>query len=777
MQYPDLIGETLDDKYHLERELGRGGMGTVFLATHLGTERPVALKIISPEYMKRDEFVERFRREARAAGRLRHPNVVNVTDFGFASSRGGEVAYLVMEYLDGCTLGEILHEERNLPVSWTLEILDQVCSAVQEAHEQGIIHRDLKPDNIWLEPNQRGGYTVKVLDFGIAKLEEPETVRPAYLMARPGDHDTIARPAKVTLTGVSADRTLAADGVLTLISEPGAFSKNEVERVMEASGQGSLGEYVNGESKTSILGDHESASGRPNRSDDGITSKRESQAVSGQEQISGAGPRPKTSANSELTRIGAVLGTPLYMSPEQCRGEHLDPRSDIYSLGVIAYQMLSGRTPFSGDFKEVMELHKTAVPPPMYTKRVRRKMQEAILMALEKSPDKRPETAGGFASVLRSRSEGIFGLLRRALVIYSEHLPKFLLLSAFFEAPVILLTILQVALSFLKVSGMIPEMAGSVATGIVVFLVTFASAFCATLLVGTIVWIVTQYLAVPLRPVRLRPALEQVRNRWKTLAGSGIVVALSPFAAGFVFALIGLVTFGLIALAVSVVTGIGTATYVIAGVGSGIAWLLGFFWAYVRCMLVAPVIMMESPGLKMAFRRSSILAKRSFATSLAAALLMFLMPMLLASLVSILITLTAAAVDPSPERAKMFSVAATEANRGDGESVSEKPGTVNISIGTGRQAERPGEGNDMRSRLKHALLESLAQLLWLPLQIFVLSFSAIIVALIYLKARLAGGEPMNDLIKRFENDDGPRRKWQERVQQRLLRSGRIPSTS
>src|SRR5213078_1161048 len=78
-----------------------------------------------------------------------------------------------MEYLDGCTLGEILEEERTLPVGWTLDILEQVCSAVHEAHLQGIIHRDLKPDNIWLEPNQRGGYTVKVLDFGIAKLEEP----------------------------------------------------------------------------------------------------------------------------------------------------------------------------------------------------------------------------------------------------------------------------------------------------------------------------------------------------------------------------------------------------------------------------------------------------------------------------------------------------------------------------------------------------------------------------------------------------------------------------
>src|SRR6185312_5018135 len=167
----EYVGEVLDEKYRLEHLLGKGGMGAVYLATHLGTERYVALKLISPQFMRNNEFVERFKREARAAGRLRHPNVVDVTDFGFATTDAGQVAYLVMEYLDGCTLGEILDEEKNLPVSWSLDILEQVCSAVHEAHQQGIIHRDLKPDNIWLEPNQRGGYTVKVLDFGIAKLE------------------------------------------------------------------------------------------------------------------------------------------------------------------------------------------------------------------------------------------------------------------------------------------------------------------------------------------------------------------------------------------------------------------------------------------------------------------------------------------------------------------------------------------------------------------------------------------------------------------------------
>src|SRR5574338_1295509 len=171
MQGPEeYVGQTLDEKYRLEEMLGRGGMGAVYLATHLGTERYVALKLISPQFMRNREFVERFKREARAAGRRRHPNVVDVTDFGFAKVKEGQVAYLVMEYLDGCTLGDVLAEEKRLPLEWVADILDQVCSAVHEAHQQGIIHRDLKPDNIWLEPNRLGSYRVKVLDFGIAKL-------------------------------------------------------------------------------------------------------------------------------------------------------------------------------------------------------------------------------------------------------------------------------------------------------------------------------------------------------------------------------------------------------------------------------------------------------------------------------------------------------------------------------------------------------------------------------------------------------------------------------
>src|SRR3989442_4950370 len=186
----DYVGQILDDKYRLERLLGQGGMGAVYLATHLGTERYVALKLIAPQFMRNPEFVERFKREARAAGRLRHPNVVDVTDFGFATIGQERVAYLVMEYLDGCTLSDVLAEETRLPLYWAVDILEQACSAVHEAHQQGIVHRDLKPDNIWLEPNGLGGYRVKVLDFGIAKLAEVGSATPEVTPIRRGIEET-----------------------------------------------------------------------------------------------------------------------------------------------------------------------------------------------------------------------------------------------------------------------------------------------------------------------------------------------------------------------------------------------------------------------------------------------------------------------------------------------------------------------------------------------------------------------------------------------------------
>src|SRR5437879_9805074 len=204
------VGQTLDQKYRLERLLGKGGMGAVFLASHLGSERYVALKLIAPQFMRNQEFVERFKREARAAGRLRHPNVVDVTDFGFARAGKESVAYLVMEYLDGCTLSDVLAEETRLPLYWVVDILEQVCAAVEEAHQQGILHRDLKPDNIWLEPNGLGGYRVKVLDFGIAKLAAATSANllPVVGMVEP----SATLPAMSALEAATMIQTAAAGG-------------------------------------------------------------------------------------------------------------------------------------------------------------------------------------------------------------------------------------------------------------------------------------------------------------------------------------------------------------------------------------------------------------------------------------------------------------------------------------------------------------------------------------------------------------------------------------
>ncbi|NJM52470.1 MAG: protein kinase [Blastocatellia bacterium] len=457
MNLESLIGQTLDSKYLIERELGRGGMGAVYLSTHIGTERPVALKVIVPQFMQRIEFVERFKREARAAGRLRHPNVVDVTDFGFANTSQGRVAYLVMEYLDGCTLGEILEEEKQLPLSWTLDILEQVCSAVHEAHNQGIIHRDLKPDNIWLEPNQRGSYTVKVLDFGIAKLEEPmssETETP--LLKSPSAMPTQAIDQGETFADQTNAKTIVEHRNSTMIAEGGTLiqSLNDekgtaILPVAESSNEkGTAILHVSDEKERQLCLPPNSLKKTEQRfypiiKDTQLIEKDEG----GTKLISHAIDTDKPAdspSTSELTRVGAVLGTPLYMSPEQCRGEKLTAHSDIYSLAVIAYQMLSGKTPFTGNFTEVMDSHKEVVPPPLEAKNIPKKVKRVLFNALSKDTENRPPTAEAFASELRSHSEGFGKLLQRAFVLYSEHLPKFLGLAILLAIPHLLSIIVRI---------------------------------------------------------------------------------------------------------------------------------------------------------------------------------------------------------------------------------------------------------------------------------------------------------------------------------------------
>lgn len=760
MESPALVGRTIDGKYQLTRELGRGGMGTVYLGVHLGTERPVAVKVISPQFMQRAEFVERFRREARAAGRLRHPNVVDVTDFGFAELSEGQVAYLVMEYLDGCTLGEILDEERNLPVSWTLDILEQVCSAVNEAHQQGIIHRDLKPDNIWLEPNRRGGYTVKVLDFGIAKLEEYQD-EPA---SAPEDSDLAALPTigahSDTIDAKLDGNTVADDGAATLVvdaTKAGAASTADLDIESVTADDQATAIYV-----TPIGADGvETRIVHP----DPVSSTRTT-------------PRSLVDSHSSagLTRAGAVLGTPLYMSPEQCRGDVLDARSDIYSLGVIAYQMLSGRTPFEGDYKVVMAAHKELPPPRLVARGVRKKMRWAIEAALSKDPEKRPQTALAFSDELQARADGIFGLLRRSLVIYGEHLPKFLLITAIFQLPVILLTLAQITLSFLRVSNIFSDVTATLILAGVVLALTFVSAFCSVFNVGTIVWMVVQYLVMPLRPVRIRPAIRQIKKHWKSLSISGIAAAFVPFAVAVgVFAGVFLVVWGVLQI-ISSAAGINIGAPIIGLVAGSVATLAGFFFAYGSTMLVIPVAMIEGLRFVQAFRRSVALTKRALATTVAAGMIMMLTPMLLAGTLSSLINLAGKGIDPEAA----VEQARSEAEPPAGVTVSASGDDDKIKYSVGRRSsieitDGKHDKMDTSKRVKQTLIESIFQIIWLPVQIIVLSFSAIIVALLYLKTRLAGGESMDDLVDRFDDDDRPKKKWQQRVRRRRLQSIRPQS--
>ncbi|MCC6328452.1 MAG: serine/threonine protein kinase [Acidobacteria bacterium] len=772
MNFSDLIGQTLDEKYQIERELGRGGMGTVYLATHLGTERPVAIKVIAPQFMERAEFVERFRREARAAGRLRHPNVVDVTDFGFADTDEGQVAYLVMEYLDGCTLGEILEEEKNLPVSWTLDILEQVCSAVQEAHEEGIIHRDLKPDNIWLEPNQRGGYTVKVLDFGIAKLEAQERHDLNDHAVREGSPQTLIAGAGSTFAGSPHDGTihdsitptLVGDGSATAVIGPVAGSENETIL------QGAGGREDKGGTPAANAG----AGGRVDQEDAKTRLMDTAGSGNGIDTATSHSSLISAPTASNLTRVGSVLGTPLYMSPEQCRGDRLDPRSDIYSLGIIAYQMLSGDTPFRGDFTRVMESHKYLPPPNFSAKGVRKKLKRVILDSLSKNPDDRPQTAEAFASALRARSEGIFGLLRRAGMIWTEHIQKFTTLSMFFFLPIIGTTVLAVVLGFLKASEAIPSFAADIGlgvTGIVNFLMT---AFCAFLIIGTISWIVTQSLAMPLRPIRLRAALSDARKKWKTFAGLGILTTLAPILAAAVAAAIAFaVIFGVLWL----LFGVGTVTVLIAAIVSVSAAIVAFFLAAVKLMLIAPVVMMEGLRGWKAVKRSNALISRSMATALAAYVIMFMIPMVTAGTLSIMVNISAKAFNGKSLYSENGRSQDPASGAAQASEINGRDTAIEIDLGRGTRFEQKEPPKDMRARLVDAVLETLLQIFLLPIQIITISFTAIIIALLYLKTRQAGGEPLEDLLARFEETDKPRKKWQERVRQRLIQSGRITGRS
>lgn len=278
-----LAGRSLDQRYYLESRLGAGGMGTVYRARRLLIGDTVAVKVLHPELMADSTAIERFRREAQTAARLKHPNLVTVYDFGV--SKDG-LAYFVMELVEGESLGCLIEQQGILPEATAAEILRQVCAAMDEAHRQGVVHRDIKPDNILVQmtPDE---IHVKVLDFGIAAVRD-----------------------------------------------------------------------INA---------------------------------------------------SKLTRTGGIVGTVYYMSPEQCLGEKLDGRSDIYGLGVVLFEMLTGVLPFNSPTPTAVVVQQvTQAPPRLRTlnANISPAVEAVVLHALEKQREARPQTAGDLARELIAAVNG-----------------------------------------------------------------------------------------------------------------------------------------------------------------------------------------------------------------------------------------------------------------------------------------------------------------------------------------------------------------------------------
>ncbi len=278
----DRIGTILDGKYRLVRLLGQGGMGAVFEAEHILITRRVAVKLLHPSLSHPPATSAsndgRFLREAQAASSIGHPNIIDIQDIG-RTPEG--ILYMVMEFLDGESLGARIRRRGRLAVPETLAILRQVLLGLAAAHDKGIIHRDLKPDNIFLTPDSNGLQRVKILDFGISKV----------LHAR-GDAPT-------------------------------------------------------------------------------------------------------------LTSTGTVMGTPLYMSPEQARGAaDIDLRTDLWSVGVILYQLLSGRLPYPGDsYNQVLAAILTAsvAPLPLELCGGSQDLCDLVSSAMARDPEQRPQSARDFA--------------------------------------------------------------------------------------------------------------------------------------------------------------------------------------------------------------------------------------------------------------------------------------------------------------------------------------------------------------------------------------------
>jgi serine/threonine protein kinase len=527
-----LVGTVVDSKYRVERLLGRGGMGAVFRAVHVGTDRVVALKVIVPDFAQRADFLARFEREARACGRLRHPNIVDVTDFGYAEADGRRLAYLVMEYLDGCSLADVLKDEKALPIPWLVDVLGQVGSALEEAHRAGILHRDLKPDNIWLEPNRRGGYTIKVLDFGLAKL---------------GHADDAAPPAP--------------EGTTPLASASAADQTEGATQVRPA------------------------ASTVPSSEPDGATA------------------------------LGSIIGTPAYMSPEQCRGLPLTPRSDVYSLALIAYRMLAGELPFSGSAAELIAAQVDRSPPPLAGRRkdLPKNAAALVMSGLEKAPERRPASAGAFTEMLAARAQTGAEFFKEALLLFLEHGRAFLAASAVGLFPAVLLGLFAAINGLLFAYGivLVPPRSGP-STVVAAIMLTVGPGML--FVQGAVVPAVMQAVVSPLQPID--PGTLRRRFRPRLLI---YVRAVAPFL--WLFVITGFWQFPVQSLVRALRPLIRDHNPLVAVAGGLLAGLLpilpllALFWTFslrtgsLKAMrYLASVAVVEGLDLKAALTRSATLA-------------------------------------------------------------------------------------------------------------------------------------------------------------------------
>jgi serine/threonine protein kinase len=301
---PDLEGQIIAGHFQILSKLGEGGMSTVYRARHQLLKKEVAIKILHPHLVRNRSSRERFRQEAQAASQIEHANVVRIIDFGILEN---EQPYIVMDLLDGQSLGEFIKEKDYLSPEEALPIFNELLDALSFAHNKGIIHRDLKPSNVILT-EKNGILSPKIVDFGIAKL----------------------------------------------------LPHNETDAIA-------------------------------------------------------------------LTQTGDVFGSPLYMSPEQCRGEKLDCRSDLYSLGCLMYECLTGHTPINGDnMLEILYRHLNEMPPSM--KAVNKeadippKLEAIVFKALAKNPRDRQQTAQELADEINefenSNTSSLLDKLVSPLLLY-----------------------------------------------------------------------------------------------------------------------------------------------------------------------------------------------------------------------------------------------------------------------------------------------------------------------------------------------------------------------